>query len=430
MYRYGSEQGARKGSLDTRSSIGSRSVSTEKSNSLPRKNSLQHKYAEIETISHVVEMSQSAPHHNGGFLHQQQISSGKNGGVVSSKVIPPPPNTRARCSSTPHFYYILEKMDRGEEGGGEKEESRIKSPWEVGAPSQIKSRSREGSGKNRAGSLKREVGEEVASSSVGKQGELCWGDGTLRSRSGSCPGRERKGGSTKRVVVSREGSSKSTKSHSGSGKRATSVERNGKVVTMGSREGSVKSRGSREGSGKKQVWVPAPDPLQSNNKTTSETRVPPPYDALDPKFSLYPSPFSIINENYLAGCDDGQNELFDDPKYAAVSVGDLPQLVDQHRHQSLDPIVPRRNHRAGPSGGRVQLGGHRGGGGGVGRVKAASSKSLQDSGALTGEGGGGGGGVRESIYETRDSTLVRGIGMSVGGHTPSRLSMPFDSYYS
>ena len=430
LCRFGSEQEARKGSLDRRSSVGSRSVSTEKSNSLPRKNSLQHKYAEIETVSHG-EISHSAPHHNGGtgFLHQQMI--GSRNGSIPSKMIPPPPNTRARSSSTPHFYYILEKLDGGE-GRGE-EESRLKYPWEVGAPSQIKSRSREGSTKNRAGSLKREVGGAVRTElSGGNQSEFCWGDGTMRSRSGSCPGREKKGGSTKRLVVSREGSSKSTKSRSGSGKRATSVEGNGKVVTE-SREGSVKSRGSRDGSCKKEVWVPAHDPLQSNTKT-GEKRVPPPYDALEPKFGSYPSPFSIINESYFAitGGDDPRDVLFDDPKYAAVSVGDLPQLVDQQRHRSLDPIVPHRSYRyqPGQSDGTHQKAAcrGRGRGGGVGRVKAASSKSLQDSGVLGG--GGEGGGVRDSIYQTRDSTPVRGIGMSVGGNTPSRLSMPFDSYYS
>ena len=319
-------------------------------------------------------------------------------------------------------------MDCVEEKGG-KDESRIKCPWEVGAPSQMKPRSREGSGKNRAGSLKGEVdGATRTEPSVGnKSSDLCWGDGTMRSRSGSCPSREKKRGSTKRLVVSREGSSKSTKSRSGSGKRAMSVERNGKVVTAGSREGSVKSRGSRDGSCKKEVWVPAPDLLQSNDDKTSDKRVPPPYDALEPKFGSYPSPYSIINESYFAGCDDARSVLFDDPKYAAVSVGDLPQLVNQHRHQSLDPIIPRGNHshQVAQCGGRVQQAGRRGGGGGVGRVKAASSKSLQDSGVLTG-----GGGARESIYETRESTPMRGVGMSVGGHAPSRLSMPFDSYYS
>ena len=324
-------------------------------------------------------------------------------------------------------------MEDDDRGGGDGEGARLKRPWEVGAPSPARrSRSRESSTKNRAGSLKREVGGGVREGKGGEQ--LCWGDGTMRSRSGSCPGRERKaGGSGKRVVVSHEGSAKSqaSKSRSGSGKRVVESG-NGKVV-IESREGSVKSRGSRDGSCKKEVWVP---PASEVSKNTTEKPVPPPYDSLEPRFASYPLPFSIINESYFTAA--AREELFDDPKYAAVSVGDLPQLVS---HQSLDPIVPLHScsHLYTSKRQYSSSSGLQGS-----RVKAASSRSLQGSGSgsLGGRGGGGGGGGGEggegggvgggrgSIYHTHDSTPVRGIGTSVSGNIASRLSMPLESYYS
>ena len=336
---------------------------------------------------------------------------------------------RTRSSSTPHFYYILERIE-GDEGGGEGNEAagRLKRPWEVGAPRPEKSRSSEGSvKKNRSSSLKREMGREAVEPGV--KTELCWGDGTMRSRSGSCPGKG--GGSGKRIVISREGSGK-TKSRSGSGKKREETSGRGGNVAE-SREGSIKSRSSRDGSCKKEVWVPPAPDLQQNS---SNKCVPPPYDALEPRFASYPTSFSIINESYLGD----RAELFDDPKYAAVSVGDLPQLVNQQQqhHQSLDHIIP--HHPSQPRSNSSWLQGHCGG------VRAASSKSLQDSGgALGGEGSGRGEGERGSIYRTRDSTpvrgtgrssdgntpsLLRGTGRSSDGNTPSRLSMPFDSYHS
>lgn len=399
--RCGSEPGALKGSIDTRSS-GSQeiSTSTEKSNSLSRKN-FTHKYTEIDTLSHSgsthSKMSHSLHASQGDNIHQ---SSGNGSISGASKPIPPPPNmrTRGRSDSSPHFYYILEKLEsEAEEGRGDQ----LKGPWEFGLrEGNYKSWSREGSKKNRSGSLKREVGSTDASI----KNELCWGDGSIRPRSGSCPSKERRGGSLKRVVSSREGSSKSSRSREGSVKKTTPI--NGSVRAAGSREGSIKSRGSRDGSFKKEVWVPVR--AESGERERSE-KVPPPlrdYDVLEPR-ELVSTPFSIINENYFCKRDtDGAGQIFDDPKYAAVSVGDLPQLAN--RHQSLDPIIPWRMQARQAA---------------MGTDKTSSSKSLQDSGL-------GAGSMRSSIYQMHNTTPICKIGMTVGRNTPptSRLSMPFDAY--
>ena len=487
-FRYGSEVEALRGSIDTRTS-GSReaSLSTEKSSSLSRKNSTHsaHKYAEIDTITAGERMSHIRHASLGNNIHQGSNGNGSIPGAT--KVIPPPPNTRGRSKSTPHFYYILEKLECEAEEDQERsrERNKLRSPRDVvrsREESSKKSRSREGSAKNRAGSLKRELGSKDASL---KSSELCWGDGSLRPRTGSFPSKERRGGSLKRVIISREGSSMSSRSREGSVKNATtsteasvkvaagsregsvrregsrvaagsregsvrvaagsregsvrvaagsregsvrvaagsregSVRREGSRVAAGSREGSVKSRGSRDDSFKKEVWVPAREESTAREKSGMNRkieRVPPPprdYDVLMP--SHVSVPYSYVNESYGAEEQKDHSDedaiIFDDPKYAAVNVGDQPRLVN--RHQSLDPIMPRRM---------------RNGRGVMGMESAASSKSLQDAGLTAGSAVGR---MRTSIYQTHDATpsLESGMNGGRGSITPSRLSMPLDSYYS
>ena len=398
----------------------------------------------------------------GNNIHQGSNGNGSIPGAT--KVIPPPPNTRGRSKSTPHFYYILEKLECEAEEDQERsrERNKLRGPRDVvrsREESSKKSRSREGSAKTRAGSLKRELGSKDASL---KSSELCWGDGSLRPRTGSFPSKERRGGSLKRVIISREGSSMSSRSREGSVKNATtsteasvkvaagsregsvrregsrvaagsregSVRREGSRVAAGSREGSVrvaagsregsvKSRGSRDDSFKKEVWVPAREESTAREKSGMNRkieRVPPPprdYDVLMP--SHVSVPYSYVNESYAEEQKDHSDKdaiIFDDPKYAAVNVGDQPRLVN--RHQSLDPIMPRRM---------------RNGQGVMGMESAVSSKSLQDAGLTAGSSIGR---MRTSIYQTHDATpsLESGMNGGSGNITPSRLSMPLDSYYS
>ena len=404
-----------------------------------------HKYAEIDTISHTDSIHSKTLHSlhasHGDGIHQLSTtnSASSNGfipGADASKVIPPPPNTRSRSSSTPHFYYILEKLDDEGDRGIKNAGNKLKTPWELSAQREEqskKSNSREGSTKNRSGSLKRDTETTAAA-------EFCWGDGSTRSRSGSCPSRERKGGSLKRIVISREGSSKSStkSSRNGSGKK-TSSSVNGSNKTIvgmttttcsdGSREGSVKSRGSRDGSFKKEVWVPTREQQTLNEmmrRQVQEKRPHRDYDILEPRYGSHPPLFSIINESYFDLEQDNTGMLFDDPKYAAVSVGDLPQLINE-RHQSLDPIIPQRKvHHQRHHQQKDLSKSPQSRAAGISKMKAVSSKSLQDSGVVACNGSRKRG---SSIYQTRDSTPNRDIVMGVNGDTPSRLSMPaFDAY--
>ena len=383
---------ALKGSNDARSSLGSRDVSlvsTEKNNSLPRRSSI-HTYTEIDTIS----QSESK------VSHSSQADSGAsgNGSVSVSKAIPPPPNMRAGSSAMPHFYYVLEKMGNDEDEKG-KEENKLKGPWELGYMREGKqtprSCSREGSTKDRAGSLEREVGE-----GTGTKNESSEGGGIMRS--GSYPSKDRGGGggggNLNRVVISRDGSAKSSKSHRGSVKLIDGSVKAGE----GSREGSVKSRGSRDGSFKKEVWVPTREQQKyvAENERKDEKRVPLPhrdYDVLEPGES-----YSHDKKSDFIGRDSKEGGatkvLFDDPKYAAMTVGELPRLVIQ-RHHSLDLITPQDTPTHAASA--------------LDRGKAASSKSLEGSGLVQ---------RSESIYRTRDTTPIDNLST-----TPSRLSVPFDA---
>lgn len=274
-------------------------------------------------------------------------------------------------------------------------DTQLKSPWELGLAkgSCKKPRSREGSTKNTSGSLKR--GDTSTDASLK-------GSSIQRSRSGSYPTKEQKGGSLKRAVHSREGSLKSSRAHGESVKQTQSTDG---VSTVG-RDGSIKSRGSREG---REVWLPVRDQSNEKERKDMKRKIPPlskDYDRLETKNTTN-TPYSIINESYFRKKDvDSQDGLiFDDPKYAAVSVGDLPRHMNWH--QSMDPIIPRqRQPRHGP----------------MGTDKSLSSKSLQDSGIGACD-------VRTSIYQTRGTTPSE-LGMTRGGHTPSRLSMPFEAYYS
>lgn len=318
----------------------------------------------------------------------------------SSHHIPPPPNTRGRNNSTPHFYHVLERpKPEAEQKSGD---TQLKSPWELGlTEGNFKNpRSQEGNTKDRSGSLKR--GDSSTDASLK-------GSSIRRSRSGSYPSREQKGGSLKRAVRSREGSLKSSRSHEESVKQTQSTDGN---RTVG-RDGSIKSRGSREGSFKKEVWVPVREQSNEKERKAMRRKVPPlskGYDRLEPK-NIASTPYSIINESYFRKKDVDSEEglIFDDPKYAAVSVGDLPRHMNWH--QSMDPIIPRRMQ---PKRGPMDT-----------TDKSLSSKSLQDSGL-------GACGVRSSIYQTRGTTptYANELGMTRGGHTPSRLSMPFEAYYS
>lgn len=334
------------------------------------------------------------------YISNSYLSSG-NGSVPtgSSQHIPPPPNTRGRNNSTPHYYHVLERpKPETEMKGGD---TQLKTPWELGLTedSRKKPRPREGSTKDRSGSLKHGDGSTDASLK---------GSSIRRSRSGSYPSREQKGGSLKRAVRSREGSLKSSRSHEESVKQMQSTDGSS---TLG-RDGSIKSRGSREGSFKKEVWVPVHEQSNEKERKAMERKIPPlskGYDRLEPK-NITNTPYSIINESYFRKKDIDSEEglIFDDPKYAAVSVGNLPRHMNWH--QSMDPIIPRRMQpKRGP----------------MDTDKSVSSKSLQDSGL-------GACGTRSSIYNTRDTTptYASELGMTRGGHTPSRLSMPFEGYYS
>ena len=400
--KHGSEPEVLKGSIDTGNSGGSgdASLSTVKSNSPARKNSL-HKYTEIDTMSRSDSTRSKMSH----TVHAAKGDSGLHPNCTTDilrglpKVIPPPPNMRVRSNSTPHFYYILEKLESGEEEG--KRKGRLEHTWELGDGSQtVRVRGR--SSKKRS-SLKQHELREISADADSKN-ELCLEEGEVRrSRSGSCPSREwRGGGSLKR---SRGGSAKSsTKSRCGSGKKLEP--RDGSVKVHVSREGSIKSHGSRDGSFKKEVWLPAHEGQNHKEGKMKKMQVPLPsrdYDVLEP-VDQYP-PFSMTNESDFS--KGGSGVLFDDPKYATVSVGDLPRLARQ-LHQSLDLIgPPRRGER------REILGT---------AMNTASCKSLQYSGFI------GRGGARKSIYQTCES--ARGSGMSISGNTPSRLSIPFDAYNS
>ena len=408
--RSGSESETLKGSIDTRSSASREpSLSTEKSiGSLSRKNSV-HVYTEIETISHSDSTHSKLSHtlhaSVGDIVHQ---SSGNGSISVSAPlVIPPPPNKRTRREMSPHYYYVLEKPEHyQEEDHGMENCNKLKGPWELRMweGGNRRSQSREGSTKSQSGSLKRELGTCIYN-------EFHWGVGRMRARSGSCPSKELRGKILKRGAFSREGSSKSSRSREGSIKNAMSTTTNTRAVGAGEvREGSIKSRGSRESSFKKEVIVPIP---QSEKKESGkeERHVLPSsddYDVLEPIDLSYPQ-YSFTNQSYFSM--RGVGLIFDDPKYAAVSVSNLPQLVNQqhHHHQSLDLIPPWR----------MQARPH---GGGMSTTKAISSKSLQGTGLRNVE-------VQSSIrHHMHSSTPLHG--MSVGVNAPSRLSMPFDAYYS
>jgi hypothetical protein len=306
---------------------------------------------------------------------------------------------------SPHFYYVLERLEdcKEEEYGKE----RLKGPWELGMweEGHKKSRSRDGSTKSRSESLKRELSTCIYT-------DVHWGDVRMRARSGSCPSKELRGDILKRGAFSREGSSKSSRSHEGSVKNTTSTTNTSSRAAgaVEVKEGSIRSRGSRESSVKKEVIVPI---RQSEEKESrkEEKRVLPTsddYDVLEPIDLSYPQ-YSLINEGYFSM--RGVGLIFDDPKYAAVSLGNLPQLANQHHHhhQSLDPILPWR----------MQAGVR---GGGLNAAKAISSKSLQGTGLGNVE-------VQSSIYHQTHGSAPN-HGMSIGVNAPSRLSMPFDAYYS
>lgn len=460
---YGSEVAALRGSLDTRSS-GSREASSEHTNSLTAKNT-GHKYSVIDTIP-TTGFKVSHTRHT-SLSDRLHLKSGSYNCLAPEVIPPPPNTRGRSNSTPHFYYilekperekekeskYETGDKRKGQRGEGTKHgsfkrecgsrEGSLKkdSVWKEGSlksevwlkdgslsvgrsrGGSLKVRSRDGSMKNdigsREGSLKKEVG---------------WREDSFRSREGSLKkdvgwrdesfkGRKSREGSLKEAVRSREGSLKRDMRSVEEGLRSERISREGgqrKVVR--SREGSFQkgttSRGGsfkieggvREGSFKKgkspfELNWPAEHALGSEGMGP----IPNDYDSLAPRELECVTPTEecschYFRENIFEEVEDMKREvIFDDPKYAAVDIVELPRLVN--RHPSLDPILPQRMRTVA-----------------LGRGKATSSKSLQDAGLNIK--------MRESpIYLSRDITPTSDIILATG-RGPSRMSVPADTYYS
>ena len=298
----------------------------------------------------------------------------------------------------------------------------------------LKVRSRDGSLKkdigSREGSLKKEVGwrEERFKETRSREGslkkEMRSREGSLKKDTGwrdeSFKGMKSREGSLKKEVRSREGSLKKDMWSVEESLKNEMMSREGsfkKVVR--SREGSFQketaSRGGSfrtEGGGRKGSLKRGKSPLelgwQSEHILGSNDMGPIPneYGILAPRELECVTPTEECSRHYFRENlfeEMKRKVIFDDPKYAAVDIVELPRLVN--RHPSLDPIGPQRMRAVA-----------------LGRGKATSSKSLQDAGLNIK--------MRESpIYLSRDITPTRDIILATG-RGPSRMSVPADTYYS